>query len=217
MNADPPTAATILAGLAANHPHLVPLLGPVQAAAALIVTSQRAGGWVFTCGNGGSAADADHIVGEFMKGFLLPRPPPAADLVRLAALDPAWAGLAPKLQRGVRAMSLAAHGPLATAILNDQDAQLIFAQQVYAAVRPGDVVIGLSTSGNSANVLRAVQVARTLGARTIAFTGAAPGALDACEVVVKAPVTGTARVQECHLPLYHALCALVEVELFPPT
>lgn len=217
MNASPLSAALILAGLAADHPRLAPLLGAVRAAAALIVASQRAGGWVFTCGNGGSAADADHIVGEFMKGFLLPRRPPPADLDRLEALDPAWAGLAPKLQRGVRAMSLAAHGPLATAILNDQDAQLVFAQQVYATVRPGDVVIGLSTSGNSANVLRAVQAARAFGARTIAFTGAAPCALDACEVVLKAPVTGTGRVQECHLPLYHALCALVEVELFAPS
>jgi len=205
------------AALVDAHPRLAPLLGALDAAVELIVASQNAGGWLFVCGNGGSAADAEHIVGELMKSFLLPRSP-ASDLqARLVSLDPAWRELAPRLQRGVRAYSLVAPVALTSAIANDQHAHLVYAQQLFAVLRPVDVVLGLSTSGNSANVVRALQLAQSLGAPTIAFTGSAPAALDACStVILKAPATDTYRVQEYHLPLYHALCALVEHRLFGP-
>lgn len=207
----------ILTMVATDHPRLAPLIPAVRKAVDLVTTSQRAGGWLFACGCGGSAADADHIVGECMKGFLSLRPATDAVDSRLNAMDPAWKDLAPKLQRGIRAMSLAAHPALVSAIANDQHAHLAYAQQVYAAARPGDVVIGLSTSGNSPVVVRALQIARAQGCRTIGFTGERPSAMDQwCDVVIKAPATETYRVQECHLPLYHALCALAEEQLFSP-
>lgn len=201
----------IIPGLIADHPALTPLVSELLRAVEVVLTSQRAGGWVYTCGNGGSAADADHIVGEFLKGFRAARPPAHDHVARLSTIDPVWTELGPRLQWGVRAMSLNAHAAAISAIANDQHPELVFAQQLYAVGRSGDVVIGLSTSGNARNVVRALQVARARGLRTIGLTGNQPCALDAlCDCVLKAPASETYRVQEFHLPLYHALCALVE-------
>jgi D-sedoheptulose 7-phosphate isomerase len=209
-----PATIAIADALVGRMHELAPLRQPLSAATEAVCASHRAGGKVLCCGNGGSAADADHIVGELMKGFLAKRCPPEADLVRLRTQGAAWYALAPRLQRGVPAFSLNAHAALTSAIVNDQAPELVFAQQVYACGRPGDLLIALSTSGDSANVVRAAELARALGLATIAFTGASPCALDACSVVLKAPATGACRVQEYHLPLYHCLCAMVEQELF---
>jgi phosphoheptose isomerase len=165
---------------------------------------------VLVCGNGGSAADSAHIVGELMKGFLLPRPPDALQRACLAE-----AGCPDGLQRGVRAIDLTAQTALLLAVANDVSADLTFAQQVFAYGRLGDVLIVLSTSGNARNIVRAAQVARALGMHTIGFTGA--GGRDIapfCDLLLNVPATETYQVQELHLPLYHALCSMVEATLF---
>lgn len=190
-------------------------------AAAAVCACHRAGGKVLVCGNGGSAADSEHIVGELVKGFVLPRRIPATDAVVLHAADVAThhhsSELAEKLQRGVAAISLTGHPALATAIDNDTGRQMVFAQQVYVYGRRGDVLIGLSTSGNAGNVLRALSVARTFGLTTLGLTGSRPSRMDAlCDVLLKAPASETHQIQELHLPIYHTLCLMVEQELFAP-
>ncbi|MBA2479210.1 MAG: SIS domain-containing protein [Planctomycetes bacterium] len=207
--------AAALERFAAEHPQLAALRDELARAVALVVDCARRGGTVMTCGNGGSAADADHIVGELMKGFRDPRRIANAESAALIALDPRWRELAPKLQRGIRAQSLCAHPGLVTAIANDNHPELVFAQQVHAIAGPADVLIALTTSGASANVLRAAEVARTRGCRVIAFTGSRPCPLARlADIWLAAPAVETYRVQEYHLPLYHALCYLAEQALF---
>ena len=190
----------------------------IRAVSALCACHQ-AGSKVLVCGNGGSAADSEHIVGELVKGFVLPRRVPTEHAVRLHNASPAEDGhgleLADKLQRGVAAIALTGHPALATAIDNDTGRQLVFAQQVYVYGRPGDVLIGLSTSGNAGNVLRAFTVARTFGLTTIGLTGSRAAHLDPlCDILLKAPASETHKVQELHLPIYHTICLMVEQELF---
>jgi D-sedoheptulose 7-phosphate isomerase len=210
-----PSALAIADALVERIRELAPLRSALVAAATAVRACHRADGKVLCCGNGGSAADAEHIVGELMKGFLLDRRLPEADVARLRQAGVGELELvAGRLQRGVPAFSLNAHAALTSAIANDLDPSLVFAQQVYACGRAGDVLIGLSTSGEARNVVRAAEVARALGLATIAFTGARPCALDRCAITLKAPATETWRVQEYHLPLYHALCAMVEQEAF---
>ena len=173
-------------------------------------------GTLFTCGNGGSAADAEHMVGELMKGFLLPRRVPADIQLNLTKeYGDAGGFLAENLQDGLPAISLNGHPSLATAYGNDVDFEMIFAQQLYVLGRGGDVLIGFSTSGNSQNVLNAFKVARVLGIKTIAFTGGSGGAsaslVDCC---INVPEEETYKIQELHLPVYHALCAMLEEEFY---
>ncbi len=180
-----------------------------------ICACHLAGGKILVCGNGGSAADSEHIVGELVKGFVLPRAVSAADADRLRAADELGGHLAGKLQRGVAAISLTGHPSLATAIGNDTGRDLVFAQQVYVYGRPGDILIGLSTSGNSGNVLRALTVARAFGLLTVGFTGSRACRMDAlCDIRLKAPAHETHKIQELHLPVYHTVCLMVEQELF---
>lgn len=196
----------------ARHPALFNLRADIERAVEMICRCYRAGGKVLVCGNGGSAADAEHIVGELAKEFRLPRAISAEHAQKLQKID---AALSEKLQGGVAAISLVSQSSLATAIANDTDATMVFAQQVYVYGKPGDVVWGLSTSGNSRNVVRALQVARAFGMATIGFKGASCAAMDKwCDVLLKAPETETYKIQEFHLPLYHAVCMMVEEELF---
>ena len=174
----------------------------------------QAGGKVLVCGNGGSAADAEHLVGELMKSYLLPR---RLSAERRAALAGAPDGdyLAEHLQAALPAISLVSQTGLLTAVANDNGADLVFAQQVYGYGRAGDVLMAISTSGNSRNVLLAAQVARAQGLTTLGFTGRTGGVLrDLSDVAVCVPHDQTALVQERHLALYHALCAAVERTLF---
>jgi D-sedoheptulose 7-phosphate isomerase len=125
------------------------------------------------------------------------------------------ASLASKFQQGVRAVNLCEGSAILTAIANDLSPELIFAQQVFALGRSGDLLIGLSTSGNALNVVRALQTARALGMRTVGLTGKNHSRMDAlCDLLFKVPETETFKIQELHLPLYHALCAMTESELF---
>lgn len=199
-----------------NSPALVCLRPQLQRALELLTACAHCGGRIMTCGNGGSAADAEHIVGELLKGFLRRRSLPEADAARLRDMfgkDGLY--MAHHLQQGVRALSLAGGLAFPTAFANDVEANLVFAQQVWTLAAPGDVVWGISTSGNSANVNFALRAARARGAKTLGFTGRDGGTMAAlCDVEIRAPAQETPRIQELHLPLYHALCAALEEELF---
>ena len=199
-----------------RYPDLGAAIPAIEAAADALIAAYRAGGKLLICGNGGSAADSDHIVGELMKSFELPRP--ISDDLRqhLLAINPErGAYLAGKLQRGLPAISLASHNALSTAIQNDIAGDMGFAQQVLGYGQPGDALIGISTSGNSANVLNALQVARALDMRTIGLSGRSGGQMhDMCDVLICAPYERTLEVQERHLAIYHTLCTQIEQEFF---
>ena len=182
----------------------------------ILVECYASGGKLLICGNGGSAADSEHMAGELMKGFLLKRPVPEEDAARLRSLYPEEGGrLAENLQGALPAISLVGQTAFSTAFTNDVCADMVFAQQVYGYGRPGDVLAAFTTSGNSANVLHAVRTARFRGMRVIAFTGVDGGrSSPLCNAVIKIPVRETYRVQEYHLPVYHALCAMLEEEFF---
>ncbi len=175
------------------------------------------GGKVLLCGNGGSAADCDHIVGELMKGFRLKRRLGADLRSKLQAEeDGVGLALAERLQGALPAIALSAHAALLSAFANDVDPSLVFAQQVVGYGRKGDLLIGISTSGNAVNVLAAVATAKALGLATLALTGRSGGRLSgACDVAIRAPESDTSLVQELHLPIYHTLCAMVEADFFP--
>ena len=169
----------------------------------ILTETARADGLILVCGNGGSAADSEHIVGELMKGFLLKRPDPTL---------PDWAS---GLQRGIRAIALPSQSAVVSAFNNDVDPALVYAQLTRAYGRPGDTLIGITTSGNSANVVHAWEIARLSGMRTVALVGERPCKADGlCDVVIHAPAGETYRVQEYHLPIYHYLCAALEARLF---
>ncbi len=173
-------------------------------------------GKLLIAGNGGSAADSEHIAGELMKRFKTPRPVPAEFAEKLRAVDPViGAELAKNLERGLMAIPLVAHEALSTAYINDVDGLGVFAQQLYGFGRPGDVFLGISTSGNSKNVISAAVVARALGVKVVGLTGAGGGKLaEAADVAIRVPSTETYMIQEYHLPVYHCLCLMLEDRFF---
>lgn len=199
-----------------KYPDLEPCLPDLLAAFELLRQTFAGGGKLLVCGNGGSAADSEHIVGELMKGYLLPRPVPASVRRRLLQSSPAHgAYLADHLQGALPAISLVSQSGLISAFSNDVAADMSFAQQVYGYGRPGDALLGISTSGSSSNVLHALQVARALGLRTLGLTGKNGGAMqELCDSLVRVPWQQTADIQERHMAVYHALCALLEEAFF---
>ncbi len=207
---------SIFAHLTARLPELAPLRPALQGALELLLGSVRAGGKILLCGNGGSAADAEHIVGELMKGFMQTRPLPGDLQNKLRAASPEHGDLLARgLQCGIPAVSLVSGVALPTAFANDVAAELAFAQQVIGLGRPGDVLWGISTSGNSRNVNHALAAARALGLKTLGLTGRDGGSMAAlCDVELRVPAHETPLIQELHLPVYHALCAALEAELF---
>ena len=164
------------------------------------------------CGNGGSASDCDHIVGELCKGFLSRRALPEKQKAKMKDESPTLSDeTLSKLQQGLPAISLPSIAPLNAAFANDVDADLIYAQSVLALGKRGDCLLAISTSGNSKNVIEACRVARALGLSVIALTGEGGGQLRAlADVRICVPERETYRVQELHLPVYHALCASIE-------
>ncbi len=202
--------------LIASYPDIEHCAPDVEAAFQILSTCYHNGGKVLTCGNGGSAADAEHIVGELMKGYLLKRPLSEEMRLRLMSAgseDDEY--LASHLQGALPAISLVNQTSLLSAIANDTAADMVYAQQVYAYGQEGDALIGISTSGNSRNVILAMQVARALGVRTIGLTGPTGGALKPlCDVCICVPAENTPAVQERHLPIFHVLCAMLEEEFF---
>ena len=174
------------------------------------------GGKVLICGNGGSASDAEHIVGELMKSFLKHRKIKHEDAEAIQRAFPEDADyLVEHLQGALPAISLSSQLSILTAFSNDVAADMAFAQQTYGYLQLNDVLIGLSTSGNSLNVINAVRVAKSLGIHTIALTGRSGGRLDSIsDVTIKAPADATCQIQEYHLSIYHTLCAMLEEEFF---
>ena len=171
---------------------------------------------LLVCGNGGSAADAEHIVGELMKGFKLPRRVEDSFADRLAEIDPELGPvLAENLQGALPAIALDGHPALSTAYMNDCEPLLCFAQQVYGYGSKGDVMLAISTSGNSQNVLYAAVAAKALGLHVIGLTGAKESRLSAmADVCIRVPEKETYMVQELHLPVYHCLCLMLEEFFF---
>lgn len=167
-------------------------------------------------GNGGSAADSEHIAGELMKRFKILRPVSGEFAGRLKDIDPVRGeNLAKNLERGLMAIPLVAHEALTTAYINDVDGLGVFAQQLYGFGRSGDVFLGISTSGNSQNVLSATVVARALELKVIGLTGSKGGELaEVADVAIKVPETETYMIQELHLPVYHCLCLMLEDHFF---
>lgn len=173
-------------------------------------------GKLLIAGNGGSAADSEHIAGELMKRFKTPRPVTTEFGEKLKKVDPVRGeNLAKNLECGLMAIPLVAHEALSTAYINDVDGLGVFAQQLFGFGRPGDVFLGISTSGNSKNIMSATVVARALGIKVIGLTGANGGELaTVADVCVKAPSDETYMIQELHLPIYHCLCLMLEDNFF---
>lgn len=171
---------------------------------------------LLVAGNGGSAADSEHIAGELMKRFKTPRPVQSDFASRLCEIDSVRGPrLAKNLERGLIAIPLVAHEALSTAYINDVDGYGVFAQQLFGFGRAGDVFLGISTSGNSQNIMNAAVVAKALGITIIGLTGADGGELArTADVVVKAPETETYMIQELHLPIYHTWCLMLEDMFF---
>ncbi len=174
-------------------------------------------GKLLIAGNGGSAADADHIVGELMKSFKKPRTRSQSFSDKLSALSPEWGDyIAGQLQGALPAIALDGHPALSTAFLNDTNGLLVFAQQLSGYGVPGDVFLALSTSGNSQNLVFAALVARALDMPIISMTGEKESRLsEISDVTIRVPATETYQVQELHLPVYHCLCLMLEAHFFP--
>ena len=199
-----------------RHPQLEGCKADIDSAMELLRNMYAAGGKLLACGNGGSSADCEHIVGELMKSFLIHRPMTPEMKENLERMFPEDADkFYACMQRGIPAISLPSQVAVLSAYVNDVDPEYFYAQLVQGYGRVGDVVLCISTSGNSKNVVRAAQMAKVLGLKTLALTGSKDSKLSAlCDVTVKVPETETFKIQELHLPVYHYLCAQLEEELF---
>lgn len=201
--------------LFARYPALRACEKEIADARDALIACYEGGGKVLLCGNGGSCADCDHIVGELMKGFLKKRPlseERRAEMQKNYAVDD---GILSKLQAGLPAVSLPAITGLNSAFCNDVDPELIYAQSVLGLGKAGDILIALSTSGNAKNVAAAVSVAKSIGMTVIGMTGEKGGLLrEMADIAVNVPERETFKVQELHLPVYHYLCAAVEAHFF---
>lgn len=198
--------------LVKRYPALKNIEQSIVDAYLIIETCYENGGKLLIAGNGGSAADCEHIAGELMKRLKNPRPVKKEFADKLIEIDPIRGEqLAKNLECSLMAIPLVAHEALTTAYINDVDGLGVFAQQLFGFGREGDVFLGISTSGNSKNVLSATVVARALGIKVIGLTGADGGELkEVSDVVVQVPETETYMIQELHLPIYHCWCLMLE-------
>ncbi len=199
-----------------RYPVLSRCVQDIESAYLIMEESYENDGKLLIAGNGGSAADSEHIAGELMKRFKTPRPVTQEFAEKLKEIDEERGeSLAKNLERGLMAIPLVAHEALSTAYINDVDGLGVFAQQLYGFGRPGDVFFGISTSGNSKNVMSATVVARALGIKVIGLTGAKGGELaQVADVAIKVPENETYMIQELHLPVYHCLCLMLEDRFF---
>jgi D-sedoheptulose 7-phosphate isomerase len=207
----------LLAQLLQRYPILQACEKDLAAAFDLLAASYKNGNKLLVCGNGGSAADSEHIVGELMKGFLKRRPISAEHAGKLeSAGGAAGKEIARRLQGTLAAISLPSQMSLLTATANDGDFEMVFAQQVYGLGRPGDVLLAISTSGKSKNICNAVIVAKAFGIKSIALTGKSGGDLaPLADIAIKVPSDNVAEIQELHLPVYHWLSTELEAAFFP--
>lgn len=198
--------------LVKRYPVLSACKGQIMRAYSVLETTFLNGGTVFTCGNGGSQSDADHIVGELSKGFLLRRPVPPEKVFQMSAsLGEDATALCASLQLGLRALNLSSQPALSTAFANDVDPLMNLAQELFVMGRKGDSVIGLSTSGNAQNILNAFKVAGGTGIKRILFTGSGHGKCEKyADCIINVPECETYKVQELHLPIYHTICIMLE-------
>ena len=198
--------------LVMRYPVLGIVRDDVNKAYSLLEACYENGGKLLIAGNGGSAADADHIVGELMKGFVKRRPLPKELKCALIDTDPIRGReLSEKLQQGLPAIALTNHAALSSAFANDVDGMLSYAQQVNGYGKEGDVFLGISTSGNSENVMYAAVTAKAKGMKVIGLTGRDGGKLaKLADVAIVVPEQETYKIQELHLPIYHALCLMLE-------
>lgn len=205
-----------LNNLIVRFPELAGAKESIHRAFHLIRDAFGKGGKLLVCGNGGSASDADHIVGELMKSFSIPRAVPDHIHSHLEEqFGKSGLELGRKLEGALPAISLNAHQALISAVANDIDAHLVFGQQIIGYGRPEDVLWGLSTSGNSRNICNAFMIAKAAGLKTLGLTGRDGGQFNQlCDVVINVGGTVTARIQELHLPVYHTLCEMLESSLF---
>ncbi|HEC41931.1 MAG TPA: SIS domain-containing protein [Bacteroides sp.] len=206
----------ILSELVGRYPALESCKDDVREASLKIIDCYLKGGKLLVCGNGGSCSDADHIVSELMKSFEKKRPVDKALQDSLASVSGErgnW--IADRLQNALPAISLNAHTALYSAISNDIDASLVFAQQVVGYGQADDVLFAISTSGNSGNVIDAAITARAKGLLVIGLTGESGGRMkEYCDVVITVPSSNTPEVQEFHLPVYHTICRIIEERFF---
>ena len=198
-----------------SYPALMPLREDISKAYHILRKCVLGKAKIMVCGNGGSAADCEHIVGELMKGFNLKRPLPLEEKEKFDGI-PGGAEIAAKLQCGIKAISLVSQTGLISAFANDVEPALVYAQQVFAyADSKYDVLIALTTSGNSENVVNAAKTAKAAGIQVVAITGSSGGEIAAfADAAIRLPADAPFSVQELTLPVYHALCAMLEADYF---
>lgn len=199
-----------------RYPKLAECKEDIKKAYELLEAAYNNGRKLLVCGNGGSASDSEHIVGELMKEFKLKRKVYGDQAMALKAIDPELGQvLADNLQGALPAICLTGHSSLTTAFMNDANADLVFAQQVNGYGKAGDVFLGISTSGNSKNILYAAVNAKAKGLKVIGLTGAKENRLmKYADVCIRVPETETYKIQELHLPVYHCLCLMLEQKFF---
>lgn len=214
LRAQKPAVAALYA-TAIARPGLDAMAEPLAKAYSVIAASLAQGGTLFLCGNGGSMSDALHISGEMLKSFARPRPLPATLQERLRE-QPDGEALAKHLQAGLRAHVLGLNPTLASAVANDIPVEgAAYAQELVALARPGDALLGISTSGKAHNVRLAASAARALGVHTIGLTGRGPNPLSTMvDIALCVPERETYHVQELHEALYHQLCLMLEAHFF---
>lgn len=202
-----------------RYPKLIVCRDDIMAAYEFLEVAYSNGRKLLVCGNGGSASDSEHIVGELMKEFKLKRKVYSDQATALKEIDPELGPvLADNLQGALPAICLTGHSSLTTAFMNDANADLVFAQQVNGYGKVGDIFLGISTSGNSKNVLYAAVNAKAKGLKVIGLTGAKENKLmKYADVCIRVPETETYKIQEYHLPVYHCLCLMLEDKFFGET
>ena len=199
-----------------RFPSLCDCKEDIKKAVDAIIDCYEKGGKLLLCGNGGSCADCEHIVGELMKGFLKKRPLDGSKMEEMKRnCNLVNDEMLEKLQGGLPAIAIPSITALNSAFCNDVDPELVYAQPLMSLAKENDILIGISTSGNSKNVFGAVKVAKALGIKVIGLTGKTGGKLkDTADICICAPETETFKIQELHLPIYHYLCAAVEEHFF---
>jgi D-sedoheptulose 7-phosphate isomerase len=211
-----PIEEEIIEGMVQRRPELGGTVPAMTALHHALVKTYDADGKLLTCGNGGSHADAMHIVGELGKSFERKRPVPPSFAARLDAMA-RGPELAKHLEVGLAAVTLGLNGSLKTAVENDSELRdIAFAQEAYALMKPEDVLLAISTSGNADNCFMAMTVGKAVGATVVSLTGPSGGAMaNLADIAIKAPGDSTKTVQENHIVLYHTLCGLIEAHYFP--
>ena len=209
---------TIFEELFARYPALEVCRDDVLKAYTIICDTYQNGGCLFACGNGGSCSDSEHMIGELLKSFRFKRKIDPLLEQKLSGMGEYGKDLADTLEGALPAISLCGHGALTTAFLNDTEPTMTFAQQLLGLGKRGDALIVMSTSGNSKNCIYAATLAKAMGIKTVALTGEKESKLSAsCDITIQVPECETFKIQEKHLPIYHALCAMLEETFFENT